>query len=446
MFRLIVPLLVAGLFMFQPAHAQTPTSCPIPVEEALTVLDNACSAVGSNQACYAADQVTAAFYGDVDETTFNEPADTVALTTLRALSTSPLNPETETWGMALMRVQALLPDTLPGQGVLFVMLGDVSVENSVTPDEAVVLTELVQATVIVRGANLRGGPSTNFNVVGSVANGATLGVNARNPAGDWLRVTYEGVPAWVFAELVSYPGDINALSVVSDTTFSPMQAFIMETGIGTSGCEDAPNSLLVQTPRDANIRLNVNGATVTVGSTVVFDTPTSDSVRLTVLDGEAQIEGVVRVPAGFTAQIPLGGDATFDAGEDGYNFGVTPITDELLDTYTLFETLPAMPWLHYPIVLPDDVADFPIFDDFAPEEFDGDFQGEPDASAAETEAGGGLDVDEFTDGNTSSGAGSGGSTGGGSSGGGSTGGDDSDNGDNDSDNDNDDDGSSDEED
>lgn len=49
-------------------------------------------------------------------------------------------------------------------------------------------------------ANLRGGPGTNYPVVGSVSQGQALDVVARNPAGDWLQL---GNNAWIYASLVN---------------------------------------------------------------------------------------------------------------------------------------------------------------------------------------------------------------------------------------------------
>lgn len=55
-------------------------------------------------------------------------------------------------------------------------------------------------------ANLRAGPGTNFDRVGSVDVGATITITGRNPEGDWLRLE-DGT--WVFASLVdNVPTDV----------------------------------------------------------------------------------------------------------------------------------------------------------------------------------------------------------------------------------------------
>ncbi|MEZ4868789.1 MAG: SH3 domain-containing protein [Caldilineaceae bacterium] len=58
-----------------------------------------------------------------------------------------------------------------------------------------------------RNANLRGGPGTNFPVVGSVRTGQALAITGRNPAGDWLQLA-DG--KWIAAFLVTNaPADLS---------------------------------------------------------------------------------------------------------------------------------------------------------------------------------------------------------------------------------------------
>ncbi len=279
-------------------------TCPAGVREAFAQLDAVCSTLQRNEACYVSNNIIAAFYEDVDENTFSAPSDTVSLEQIRQLTTSPYDPETGAWGVAVMRVQANLPNTLPGQGVVFVMVGDVSLENAVAPNEAVALTDAIPATASSR-VNARSGPGTTFNVVKVVEAGEAIGIDARNEAGDWLRGVLNDSIVWVFAGGVAFPGDAAALPIVGAGSYGAMQAFTMSTGIGNAECEDAPNSLLVQAPRQIEVTLNVNGLDVTVGSTVVFDTPGNENLRVSVLDGSATMPTGVIVPAGASMQGPL---------------------------------------------------------------------------------------------------------------------------------------------
>ena len=56
------------------------------------------------------------------------------------------------------------------------------------------------------GANLRGGPGTTFDVVGSVADGQTLDVTGINAVGDWYQLRIEGnTQAWIAGFLITAP-------------------------------------------------------------------------------------------------------------------------------------------------------------------------------------------------------------------------------------------------
>lgn len=65
-----------------------------------------------------------------------------------------------------------------------------------------------------QGANVRRGPSTNFNPpIGSFAANQTAEIVGRNPAGDWYKVRYYNADGWVFASLLTVSGDTSNIPV-----------------------------------------------------------------------------------------------------------------------------------------------------------------------------------------------------------------------------------------
>ena len=62
--------------------------------------------------------------------------------------------------------------------------------------------ETTGTTTAAVDANLRGGPGTTFDLVGSITADTVLIIIARNEAGDWLKLENG---AWIFGELVSNP-------------------------------------------------------------------------------------------------------------------------------------------------------------------------------------------------------------------------------------------------
>jgi len=252
---LVAVIAIASVGLFgRTAQAQVPIAdtCPVSVRAAFDELDRVCDAVTRNEACYVANNVVAAFFEAAAEATFVQPADRVDVTTLRQLVTSPFDPETGDRGVAMMRLQANLPNTLPGQAVVFVLIGDVQVANDVAPEAAIALSDPVTAIAKTR-VNARSGPTTTATVLDTLNVGEPISIDARNPAGDWLRGVYNDTVVWVAAVTVDLPGSVNELPVLADDRFGTMQAFQLQTGLGNPECLDAPHSLLVQSPQQVSV-------------------------------------------------------------------------------------------------------------------------------------------------------------------------------------------------
>lgn len=110
--------------------AAQPTTCTPLLESALAALDDNCSGIERNSACYGYNRVEATFVReDFPMGAFSEPSDIVELAEFDTIRTAPLDEVADEWGVALMRVQANLPGTLPGQNVTFVLMGDVALAN-----------------------------------------------------------------------------------------------------------------------------------------------------------------------------------------------------------------------------------------------------------------------------------------------------------------------------
>ena len=104
--------------------------CPEVVKSALDATNTICSATGRNQACYGNVKLTAEAQADAPPFDFTKPGDLADITGVKKLILSPLDASGNSWGIALLKVQANLPDTLPGQNVSFVLFGDVQIDNA----------------------------------------------------------------------------------------------------------------------------------------------------------------------------------------------------------------------------------------------------------------------------------------------------------------------------
>jgi hypothetical protein len=247
-----------------------------------------------------------------------------------------------------MNVQANVPNTLPGQAVVFMLMGEAQVDNAVAPENVLELGPTLEATTLV-AANVRSGPSTNANVVGSVEVGTSLTADGISPDNGWLRVLYAGGPAWVNRQVVDEDGDAATLPIIDRDSRTPMQAFTFRTGVGQPTCVESPPSLLlVQGPDNVRVDITANGADIQIGSTIVLWLLPNNQMQLVVVSGEARV-GNLTIPAGFTITTDLTDDGT-QQGDDGWS-GFRPLTDEELGWLLPLELIPEN-LLHYPILIP----------------------------------------------------------------------------------------------
>jgi hypothetical protein len=303
-------LVFAALFGMSQVVAQA-DDCPAIVETALQATDSACADTSRNQACYGNVNLDAEFDPAAGDFTFEQQGDIVDVGAIRNLRLSSLSEESGDWGVALMKVQANLPDTLPGQNVTFLLFGDVEIENAAVGGGMVKLP--VSATGNI---NVRSGPSTNDAIAGTLSSGESVTANGRLEDGSWLRVELaDGAVGWVFADLVSGEGDLSTLAVVSAgdapaPDFNPMQAFYFRSGVSDSPCAEAPNSgILIQTPEGAGeVTFKVNEVTITLGSTSFLQAQAPGVLTIHMVENKATIESfdVSRtVFAGSKVEVPL---------------------------------------------------------------------------------------------------------------------------------------------
>lgn len=264
-------------------------ACPIVVENALAATDRVCAETGRNQACYGHVSITAQPRFETPDFRFELAGDIVDVSNLQRISLSTLDAESGAWGVALMRLQADLPDTLPGQNVTMLMFGDTTITNAVQPERFV--------DVIVESGgevNLYAGASNQSAVIGTLNNGQGLLANGRTANDRWIRVQrLDGTEGWVTANTITTFGDLNLLRVVNPrgAIDGAMQAFYLRTGVGTPVCNELPqNGLLVQTPEGVQtVTLSINDVRVEMGSTLFFQAEASKELAVNVLEGSALV-------------------------------------------------------------------------------------------------------------------------------------------------------------
>ncbi len=301
----VMVLMVMGLcVLLQPAQAQTSNpACPALVELALSQVGNNCADLGRNSACYGFNKLSAAFNQSVSTNFFTRPADRSDLAMLQSIQTAPLDLGLGQWGIAVLNVQANVPDTLPGQAVTFLLLGDSEIENAVesNPDTVQAVTVILQAAT-----DLRSGAQAASAVIGNLAAGTVVDADAISQDGTAIRLKTEGGAGWVNRDAVNPNPTLDKLPMVQSNSDSPMQSFYFRTRPGNNlECAQTPSVLTIQSPQHLKVNLTANGADIELGSLITLQVlPDGKTMQLTTLEGEAIVgKGTVDevvVPAGST--------------------------------------------------------------------------------------------------------------------------------------------------
>jgi LysM repeat protein len=197
-------------------------TCDQLIEIALSQTQAVCDAVGRNQVCYGHDSVQA-IPQESASIQFVQQGDLAPLDDIRSITTAALDTASETWGIALLKAQSNLPDTLPGQNVTLLLFGNAQLDDVSTD----------------------------------------------------------------------------------------MRAIVLRTGVGQTACENAPaDALLIQSPTGNPIVLSINGAEVSLGSTIFVTAYANNQLRLATLEGQATVasggQSQIILP-GTQVRIPLGG-------------------------------------------------------------------------------------------------------------------------------------------
>ena len=317
--------------------AQVVDVCPAFISQALETVGNNCSGINRNSGCYGYNTVQASFLQPQSSGFFTTPSDRAELSTLSRIATNPMQTDLNEWGIALMSVQANLPDALPGQSVIFMLAGDTEVENAVAPEDVFMPGAILELTT-QSAAVLSYQPSADSTTIIPVPAGSPVTADAISADSAWARVVYNESPGWLPVSTFAADTVLSDLSVFSATSATPMQAFYFRTSPTDTECSDAPDSLIIQGPQGLQVDFTANGADIRIGSTVVlrtldipadlerslaeqyqFDQQVFGLMEVITLDGEAILNPDTPqeeiVPAGYRAQRCL--TAPENLGTDG---------------------------------------------------------------------------------------------------------------------------------
>ena len=162
-------------------QAREAGTCTALAQNALSSVAQSCAGAAANSVCLGYDAVTATFAASA-QPTFKAKGDKVNLADVTSLTTSVANPEAGNWGVAVLKIQANVPEA--SQGITGVIFGDATLTSAVKADDLLTLP----VTTVRDVALLRGGAAQTYPSLIKLMPGQKATVDGRNKAGDWLRV------------------------------------------------------------------------------------------------------------------------------------------------------------------------------------------------------------------------------------------------------------------
>ncbi|MCY4019149.1 MAG: LysM domain-containing protein [Chloroflexi bacterium] len=282
-FALILPLLL--VFALRSADAQEAV-CKEIVAGALLDLSERCADLDRNSLCYGHSQVDASFAGDSTSADFDTPGARASLAQLTRLQTSALDVERGHWGLAIMNLQANLPQSRPGSGVIMLLAGDATLDHEVDLSEIDEIREPL-STVALESTTRFSQAAKIAEELGQLQKDEIALVDARTSAGEWLRLVNAGAISWVERDHLAPLQGMASLPVVDAADPFALQALSFSSAREITDCDAAQPMLAIQTPDRSGVNLTVNDVDIHLQSLVSFQQVHRNALSMTVHRGAA---------------------------------------------------------------------------------------------------------------------------------------------------------------
>jgi hypothetical protein len=312
----ILILLVIGVYT---SFAQ---ECDLNIDEIVARVTEECAGIGENQVCYGNRNVVARQRINTVDFVFENPGDIINLSNVDSLFVSEIDPATNEWGVAQLRLQ--VSSEAGNQDMTMLLFGAFNIEN------AVANTPTLAVSVRTRSAVIYTAPDVTSLSLGDVTSGTVLQAVGRLEDSSWLHVENQatGRVGWIAENSVQPVNAASSIGILpvqtaDDTYYGAMQAFYFSNGTSDIGCNNlASDGLLIQTPEgvarvsllinEVSIELTGGGAGVS-GTAFVQASPDSETgMQVNVVQGQAEVQAAggetQTVNAGQQSVIPLDED------------------------------------------------------------------------------------------------------------------------------------------
>jgi hypothetical protein len=114
--------------MTQTADALQQANCQVLINEAMRSAGTSCDKISGNSVCYGNFTLQSQLVSG-STASFSQRGDIIMIQDLKQLSASPLNIGNHQWGIAIFKVLANLPRSLPGETVTLMLFGNTTLDN-----------------------------------------------------------------------------------------------------------------------------------------------------------------------------------------------------------------------------------------------------------------------------------------------------------------------------
>ncbi|MEM9950003.1 MAG: SH3 domain-containing protein [Chloroflexota bacterium] len=315
---------IASLFLliFSVWSATAQGACTIDVSAIIERVNTECADLGENEVCYGNRNVNVTPRLNLGNFEFDSPGDLAELYNIQSLVVDAIDPTTDTWGVAQMRL--LVGSNTGLQDMTMLLFGEFNIENAVEDTPTLdLMVQISQKQIYIA-------PNTDSALVETVSSGTFLTGLARLEDTSWIRVenpTTRRV-GWVENSGIQPVEDSLSTGILpiqagDSPYFGAMQAFYFQSGQTDLGCNTVESDgLLIQTPEgQARVSLLINEVSIELasgfnadgeresGTALIQANPLNgQDMTIDVLGGEATVEtteGSQEVTTGQQTSIPL---------------------------------------------------------------------------------------------------------------------------------------------
>jgi uncharacterized membrane protein YgcG len=313
-------LLLMALFSLWGSRLSTAqdvaTPVPMACSQVLPLVEknitDQCGNLDRNQICYANNTVNVSYAENVDPSTtsFSKVGDVIPVDILKSIDTAPLNLTTGEFGIAVLKMQANVPNTTLGQAVTFVLYGDTSLKEQPAGNQQPAAIQPTPSptcdATTDRLTTMRSAADPNSDQLYMLPPGTAFSATGRNEDGSWVFGNYQGTDGWVYVgeNSVTLSCDVSALPLHAAEgntgnvalASSPAQlpgsgSFYFSTGIAAqASCNDVPvGGMAIQTPAGTKVSFRLNGIDITLGSTMWTQVIKGNRLKIALLEGLSTI-------------------------------------------------------------------------------------------------------------------------------------------------------------